>query len=511
MSDSFRRIAVVVGGGPVGCLTALSLAKLGWRVELYEGRPDPRLPSSKAAHAQRSINLAISSRGLSALAVVDPAIASRFLETVIPMRARMIHESNGRTSSQLYDIHGQCINSIDRSLLNDRLLDEAAASPYITISFKHKLTQADFDARRLEFQTPAGPHKAQFDLCVGSDGSYSNVRRQMMRFVRLDFEQEYIPHEYVELRMPPGLDSKGKPCFRMEPNYLHIWPRQSFMLIALPNKDMSFTCTLFAPTEELDKLLPPFSFQTTGHSRQQSPTPAQSARVATWFSENFSDAVNLIGEDVLVHDFWHNPRSPLVCVKANPYHYRDRVILLGDAAHAMTPFFGQGLNCGLEDVRVLSTVLKTYGVDPTRHPSGDEDTNLARTLQMYTDTRREDLLAISQMAMDNYSQMRDHVTRPAYLLRKAIEEMLYRLTSKPTHVDFFLPALACGTFTFPSDSKGRLWEWVPLYNMVTFRPDISYAMARRKAERQGKLLSVTGWVVLAASLTSAAMWIRRRS
>ncbi|KZV79647.1 hypothetical protein EXIGLDRAFT_756833, partial [Exidia glandulosa HHB12029] len=178
----------------------------------------------------------MSSRGIAALASVDPALADRFMDTVIPMRGRMIHDAKGRQSSQLYDTSGQCINSIDRALLNEGLLNEVAACPDVTLRFQHKLSTADYDRRELVFQTPSGTELVAFDFCIGADGSYSNVRRQMMRFVRMNFEQEYIPHEYVELRMSAAVDSGGAPAFKMDPNHLHIWPRHSFMLIALPNK-----------------------------------------------------------------------------------------------------------------------------------------------------------------------------------------------------------------------------------------------------------------------------------
>ncbi|KAG8986528.1 kynurenine 3-monooxygenase, mitochondrial precursor, partial [Tulasnella sp. 427] len=213
--DVPRKTAIVVGAGPVGCLAALSLAKTGWSVDLYEGRPDIRLESSKVNVAQRSINLAISSRGIAALYAVDPAMATRFIESAIPMRGRMIHDEAGKQESQSYDPQGgQCINSLERGILNEELLDQAAAHPSIAIHFQHKLTTADFDKRVAIFSATSPEGKVQdiqttFDFCVGADGSYSNVRRQMMRVVRMDYQQEYIAHEYIELRMPPGPEVDG--------------------------------------------------------------------------------------------------------------------------------------------------------------------------------------------------------------------------------------------------------------------------------------------------------------
>ncbi|KAG6878696.1 hypothetical protein C0993_011511 [Termitomyces sp. T159_Od127] len=381
MSPLPRKV-VVVGAGPVGCLAAMAFAKQGWKVEVFEGRTDIRLPSSKAANQQRSINLAMSHRGIAALEAVDPGLTQRFMDTVIPMRGRMIHSAKGGLDSQLYDKDGQCINSIDRALLNEVLLEEATAIGNISIFFEHKVMAADFNEKRITIRNSKSGEQfsVDFDFCIGADGSYSIIRRQMMRVVRMDYQQEYIKHEYVELKMPAGIDTNGKATFLLDPNHLHIWPRHSFMLIALPNKDKTFTCTLFAPTSDFDRL----------------DTPEV---ILAWFELHFPDALSMIGEKNLVEDFRRNPRSPLICTK-------DSVIILGDAAHSMVPFYGQGLNCGLEDVRILMTLLLQEGVKPTP-PSikvGSTigiDQCLARALDRYSDTRHEDLIAICDLAMDN--------------------------------------------------------------------------------------------------------------
>ncbi|KAG5653965.1 hypothetical protein H0H81_008833 [Sphagnurus paluster] len=251
MSSTPRKV-VVVGAGPVGCLAAMAFAKQGWRVDIYEGRPDMRLPSSKAENQQRSINLAISHRGIAAIEAVDPAVSQRFMQTVIPMRGRMIHSLKGDLDSQLYDRDGQCINSIDRALLNEELLDEASASGNIRIFFKHKVVAADFDQKSITMR---------------------------------------------------NMDTKEGTC-------------------------------------------------------------------------------------------------------AKPYHYKDRVIILGDAAHSMVPFYGQGLNCGLEDVRILMTLFLQEGVKATspsaKAGSTDNiDQSLVRALDRYSEGRYEDLIAICELAMDN--------------------------------------------------------------------------------------------------------------
>ncbi|KZV71872.1 FAD/NAD-P-binding domain-containing protein [Peniophora sp. CONT] len=471
-SKPTTRKAIVVGAGPVGCLAAMALAKQGWAVDLYEGRPDMRLPSSKAAAQQRSINLAISSRGIAALKAINPAASERFLKTVIPMRGRMIHDAQGNENSQLYDRDGQCINSIDRALLNEDLLGEALATANVRVFFRHKIQSIDFDRRTMSINDVESGKTLQenFDLCIGADGSYSIVRRQLMRVVRMDFEQQYIPHEYIELKMQPGRNAQGNETFRIDPNHLHIWPRHSFMFIALPNQDKSFTCTLFAPTSEFDKLSGPEA-------------------IVPWFKQYFPDALSLIGEASVLESFAKNPRSPLITVKANPYHYKDRGIILGDAAHSMVPFYGQGLNCGLEDVRVLHVLLQEAGVDPSL-PDGDFHARLEKALSRYSETRHEDLVAIQKLAMDNYVEMRHAVATTSYLLRRAVDKFLYTLSSpKPVFLDSLAPTLAKVPFSTPQP-KG----WLPLYTMVTFRPDIGYASVTKKMQQQSQLISNLGYV-----------------
>lgn len=472
--DITRKV-VIVGAGPVGCLAAIAFAKMKWQVEVYEARPDLRLSSSKAAAQQRSINLAISSRGIAALRAVDASAAERFLQTVIPMRGRMIHDRQGNLQSQQYDKDGQCINSIDRTLLNEGLLEEASATPNIHLNFEHKVLSADFDQRVLFLRdgNSGADVRVKFDLCIAADGSHSIIRRQLMRVVRMNFQQEYIPHEYIELKMPAGHDEHGNPAFLLDPNHLHIWPRHSFMLIALPNKDKTFTCTLFAPTVEFDRLI----------TRED---------ILLWFQNHFPDALSLLGEDKLLKDFEKNPRSPLITTKLTPYHYKDRCVILGDAAHSMVPFFGQGLNCGLEDVRVLLTLLQEECVVPTRAMpnSGDPesdfiDQRLAKALARYSASRHEDVVAICELAMDNYIEMRHSVTTPVYIIKKALDHLLFSLTARgPTVLSSLGDSLS--RIAFPTAHPRG---WLPLYTMVTFRPDISYATARRKAARQAIILT----------------------
>ncbi|KAF7295012.1 Kynurenine 3-monooxygenase [Mycena indigotica] len=492
MDDRVVKTAVVVGGGPVGCLAAISLARRGWKVDVYEARPDLRDAASIQNTKLRSINLAISHRGLAAIQVIDPLAAQRFLETVIPMKGRMIHDPNCTLSSQLYDKDGQCINSIDRALLNRSLLDQASSSPNIRLFFNHKIQLVDFDKKTMTvLNLDSGTvFSVEFDLCVGADGSYSVIRRQMMKVVRMDFQQEYIRDEYVEFKMPPGRGDRGQPVFLLDPDHLHIWPRHSFMFIALPNQDKSFTCTLFAPASLLDTL-------------------GDRATFLSWFRQHFRDAFELIGENSLATAWELNPRSPLICTKSNPYHYLDRAILLGDAAHSMVPFYGQGLNCGLEDVRVLDTLLTESEVQataPANFDRGSIDTRLAAALAEYSESRHDDLVAICELAMANYLEMRHSVTTPVYLFRKGLDRLLYSLTSQGTKSVSSLVPLLTGT-RFSMAVAG----WIPLYTMVTFRPDISYGAAKRRGERQSFVLSILGWVgtgVAVAGVVSISRGLR---
>ncbi|KAK0228450.1 FAD/NAD-binding domain-containing protein [Armillaria fumosa] len=482
---STSRKAAIVGAGPVGSLSAIVLAKRGWSVSLYEGRPDPRLPSSKEAARLRSINLAISHRGICAINAIDPEVAKRFLEAVVPMRGRMIHHLDGKLDSQLYDRDGQCINSVDRSLLNEALLEEVIGLPNVKVFFQHKLEHVDFEKKTMTLKdlSTGQDVSADFDFCIGADGAFSTVRRQMMRVVRMNYQQEYIRDQYIELKLSAGRDADGYPTFQLDPNHLHIWPRHSFMLIALPNQDKTFTCTLFAPSSELDRLRTP-------------------EEILTWFKLHFPDAVSLIGEKELLRDFTSNPRSPLICTKSNPYHYLDRALLLGDAAHAMVPFYGQGLNCGLEDVRILDILLKEEGVTSTTViPPGSIDDRLARALCRYSETRHEDLVAICDLAMNNYIEMRHLVTSPLFLFKKALDNALYYLSSRR---DMSFNAFNTVLSHLPY-GLGEPRGWVPLYTMVTFRPDINYATAKKRAARQSGILTGIGWASIAV-VASLGVW-----
>ncbi|CCG84390.1 protein of unknown function [Taphrina deformans PYCC 5710] len=423
----------IVGAGLVGSLAAISFSRQGYRVSVFESRPDPRHAGNTAG---RSINLAVSARGLGAIRSIDPDLCDKIIRSSIPMKGRMIHV-DGAQQSQIYGLFGECINSIDRSQLNLDLINEAETSTGVSFFFNHKLLSADFVSHKLRFGVTGQQHETeeiQADLTVGCDGAYSAVRKAMMKSQRMDFSQEYVEHAYLELSILPSEDGD----YRLDKEHLHIWPRQEFMLIALPNPDKSFTSTLFAPFTLFNSL-------------------KTSQDVVQFFRSQFPDALEMIGEGRLIHIWEHNPVSPLIQIKCTPYHFGDSAILLGDATHAMVPFYGQGMNCGFEDIRVLNTLLQKHNISP------DSFVNIDKALTGYTTCRHEDLLAILKLAMGNYVEMRSSVTSKLYLIRKRLDGIL-----------------------------GRLFRdrWVPMYSMVSFRDDLRYSDVIKRQKRQDKIVEV---------------------
>ncbi|QLG73337.1 hypothetical protein HG535_0E04210 [Zygotorulaspora mrakii] len=438
----------IIGAGLVGCLAALAFAKRGYRVTLFDYRADPRDEATTDRNL-RSINLAISSRGISSLEFVDDEVAKRALRDIIPMKGRMIHDSSGRQESQIYGLFGEAINSIDRGLLNNNLLDELDkydGTNDINLMFDHKLVKIDFGEKQQEClfaTTNYGMKTYDFDFVVGCDGAYSATRYQMQKQVRLNYAQEYIDCCYIELYIPPSpeYNSEFNGPFAIAPDHLHIWPRDEFMLIALPNADGSFTSTFFGSWALVESLVP------------------SKNKVEEFLLANFPDAMELMGIENAVRSFMDHPKGALMCVECNPYHASGgRAIILGDAAHSMVPFYGQGMNCGFEDVKVLMKLL-------------DKNKNRTEVFEQYSKQRHEDLVAIVTLAKNNYKEMSHDVTSKMFLMRKKLDGVLGKVL------------------------KGK---WLPLYTMVSFRDDIAYHKAIEISRKQTAILKLLQAIIIVA-------------
>ncbi|KAL7635011.1 UNVERIFIED_CONTAM: hypothetical protein RMT77_013996 [Armadillidium vulgare] len=417
-----KKIAVV-GAGLVGGLEACLMARRGYEVHLYEFRDDIRLMEHVPG---RSINLAMSIRGRTGLR--DIGVEEKIIrDHGIPMRGRMIHGTDGSMKPIFYNKDGKCIYSVGRRHVNEVLLSRAEEFPNVEVHFKHKLINVDLDSGKMTFEITDTKETVtrRADLVIGCDGAYSSVRKQMLKRPHFNYQQEYIPHGYMELCIPPTSDGK----FAMPENYLHIWPRGQYMMIALPNQDKSWTVTLFMPFHIFDSLSTP-------------------DKLLDFFQDNYPDAIKLIGKQKLIKDYFDNKALPMISVKCSPYHVGTSALILGDAAHAMVPFYGQGMNCGMEDCVVLDDLLNQY----------NDDFN--KVLPLYTKTRNPDAEAIVDLAMYNYVEMRDLVNSRFFLLRKVLDNFLYT----------FLPN-----------------TWIPLYTMVTFTRE-RYHMCILKKKWQDKVI-----------------------
>ena len=414
----------IIGAGLVGSLLSIYLAKRGYKINLYERRSDMRKTKMSAG---KSINLALSDRGWRGLQGVG--IAEDIRKIAIPMYGRQIHNRDGSTAFQPYGKKEQAIYSVSRADINMKLMDLAEQAG-ITIHFNERCTHVDRKTMTAQFENEETKKitSVKSDLLFGSDGAFSAARLNMqLTSDRFEYHQHYISAGYKELIIPPG--SKGE--FLIEKNALHIWPRGSFMMIALPNPDGNFTCTLFLPFEgekSFDRL----------QTRED---------VKKFFNEEFSTAVPLM--PTLLNDFFHNPTSSLVTVKCFPWTFDNRIALIGDAAHAIVPFFGQGMNCGFEDCVVLNELIDKHS----------EDWN--KIMPEYQQLRKPDADAIADLAIANFVEMRDKTADPKFLLQKKIEA---RFNEK--HPE----------------------KWVPLYTMVTYSPHIRYSTALKEGVRQQAIM-----------------------
>ena len=442
--------AAVAGAGLAGTLMALFLARRGVEVDLYERRRDPR---GGGPTEGRSINLALSHRGIRALQAVD--MADALLAESIPMVGRMIHDESGRQELQPYGLRGECIYSISRRLLNERLLDAAEATGRVHLHFEHKVAGVEEHPTTL-LVTPPGRKKplvVQPDLLVAADGAFSAVRAAVQRRERFSLSQEYLAYGYKELTIPPTAAGE----FAMDPNALHIWPRHEFMMIALPNPDRTFTCTLFLPME----------------GEHGFGSLADRDDIERFFVRHFADARPLL--PALHEEFVANPVGSLVTVRCEPWTIGDRGLLLGDAAHAIVPFYGQGMNAAFEDCRLLDEHLMAAG----------DARPLRDTLAAFAEHRKQDADAIAELAKLNFLEMRSHVRRRDWVLRRALHRTLHRIAPE---------------------------RWVPLYTMVTFS-DTPYGEALKRAKRQEALLDKALGVAGAGSLLGTlalGRWLRRK-
>ncbi|KAJ6544041.1 FAD/NAD-P-binding domain-containing protein [Mycena capillaripes] len=449
--------ALVVGAGPVGCLSAIALANLGWHVTIYERRSASSLHSlrlgTKGNPRQRSINLTLSARGIAAVQAIDSSLVERLLHNAVPLRGRMVHCPEGIVARQQYDRGGHCLYSIERGLLNTILLEAAASVKNINIQFLHKVQDIDFNENTLRLYNLVSGQEFDdhFELCLGADGSHSVIRHHLMQATLMEYSQHYLSHEYVEIRLPHGVDASGHHTFLLDPHHLHVWPRGNFTMVAMPNKNKTFTCALFAPKSVFETLQYPDT-------------------LLPWFKTHFPDLLSLMGEKHLVLELQSNPRSHLITTKANKF--------TGDAAHSMVPFYGQGLNCALEDVRILSVLL-------AREKDGHDPAVISRVLSHYSESRHEDLVAICDLAMDSHLKMRHSVATWSYMIRAFIDNILYAITETGSSLDLSQAIFA------PKVPSG----WIPLYSMVSFRPDISYSAAKKKAERQERLIDCLGIII----------------
>lgn len=375
----------IIGGGLSGSLLAICLAKRGAQVELFERRGDIR---KGQADAGRSINLALSTRGIEALKRVG--LAEQVLNDAIPMNGRMMHSVDGQLTYQAYGKEGQYINSVSRSLLNIKLLELADEFDNVKILFKQKCVDVDLNKNTAVLEDEHGVQtNITADIIFGSDGAFSAVRSEMQKTNRFTYSQTYENYGYKELEIVPGPDNS----FQAEEHALHIWPRGEFMMIALPNPGGNFTCTLFLPYEgerSFDKLQTP-------------------QEIEAFFKQYFADAIPMMPN--YIEDFMSNPTGSLATIRCNPWVYK-KFALIGDAAHAVIPFYGQGMNCSFEDVKELDEIIEEH------YPNWDN------IFKKYQEARIKNANAIADLACKNFVEMRDLVGRPEFMRFKKIDNDL---------------------------------------------------------------------------------------
>ncbi|MBU6119865.1 FAD-dependent oxidoreductase [Hymenobacter siberiensis] len=415
----------VMGAGLVGSLLSLYLARRGHAVEVFERRGDPRRAGFQEG---RSINLALSDRGWKALGGVG--VANDIRQVGIPMSGRVMHDVQGNLTRQPYGHDGQAIYSVNRGHLNRRLLDLAEGQTGVTFNFGQQCLGIDLKTKELRLRDTETQeeHTAPYTRLFGTDGAFSAVRSALQRTDRFDYSQDFLDYGYKELTIAAGPGG----AWQIEKNALHIWPRGQYLMIALPNLDGSFNATLFFPYEGAESF-----------AALQTP-----AEVAAFFDRVFPDTVSLM--PALTEEFFAHPTGSLLTIKCFPWKYNDDVLLLGDAAHAIVPFYGQGMNAGFEDCTVLNALFDEYG-------DSAWDTIFAE----FQAERKPNNDAMADLALYNFVEMRDRVADPVFLLQKKIEAKI--------------------SGQFPG-------QWVPLYSQVTFS-DTPYAEALAAGQRQDAIMA----------------------
>ena len=419
-----KKEVCIIGAGLVGSLLAIYMAKRGYKVNVYERRADMRMEEMSAG---RSINLALSDRGIKALE--DVGILDDIKKIAIPMHGRLMHNLDGSVAYQPYGQEGQFINSVSRATFNQKLMDLAELEG-ANIHFNETCTNINWETYSIYFTNSISGNASTVtsELIFGSDGAFAASRlAQQLQHNRFQYDQHFINYGYKELCIPAGPVAE----FLIQKNALHIWPRGNYMMIALPNIDGSFTCTLFFPFDGD----PSFSSIDTKE------------KAIAFFENNFADAVAMM--PTLIEDFFVNPTSSLVTVKCFPWIRDDKFTLIGDAAHAMVPFFGQGMNCGFEDCVVLNKLIDKH------------QDNWQEILKEFQQLRKPDADAIADMALNNFVEMRDKVADPKFLLQKKIEAAF---------------------------SKKYPDKWIPAYAQVTFSPHIRYSDALKNGLRQENIM-----------------------
>ncbi len=420
-----KKSVTIVGAGLVGSLLSIYLSKRGYKVNVFERRADMRLETMSAG---RSINLALSDRGWRGLEGVG--IADDIKKISIPMYGRFIHHKDGTNAYQPYGKDNQAIYSVSRADINMKLMDLAEQQENVNIQFNKKCTLINRKDLAITFEDNLTKEisNTSADLLFGADGAFASSRLSIqLQSDRFEYNQHYIDCGYKELIIPAGKNGE----FLLDKNALHIWPRGSFMMIALPNPDGNFTCTLFLPFEG-EK-----SFSNLKTDKQ----------VEEFFKSEFSDAFTLM--PTLISDFKTNATASLVTVKCAPWVFDNKIGLIGDAAHAIVPFYGQGMNCGFEDCVVLNELIEKH----------NDDWDII--FPEYEQLRKPDGDAIADLAIANFVEMRDKTADPKFILQKKIEAKFSQ--------------------HYPD-------KWIPLYSMVTYSPHIRYSTALKEGQKQQKIM-----------------------